>query len=76
MTRRRHTNNDDDDDHHHRRDDRMGNEPRKRYGLGYGKETKRQFETDIMDTRRTKREVIGREGSSAVWGQSPTPSEM
>lgn len=58
-----------------RRDDRMGNESRKRYGLGYDKQTKRQFEQDIMDTRRTKREVIGREGTSVVWGRSPSPSE-
>lgn len=59
-----------------RRDDRMGNEQRKRYGLGYNNQTKRQFETDIMDTRRTKREVIGREGTSSVWGKSPSPSDM
>ena len=59
-----------------RRDDRMGNENRKRFGLGYDKSTKRQFEQDIMDTRRTKREVIGREGTSHVWGRSPSPSEM
>lgn len=26
-----------------------------------------------MDTRRTKREVIGREGTSAIWGRSPSP---
>lgn len=59
-----------------RRDDRMGNESRKRHGLGYDKQTKRQFEHDIFDTRRTKREVIGREGTAVVWGKSPSPSEM
>lgn len=64
------------DEEKNRHDDRMGNEGRKRYGLGYDKQTKRQFEQDIMDTRRTKREVIGREGTSVVWGRSPSPSEM
>lgn len=59
-----------------RRNDRMCNENRRRHGLGYDKSTKRQFEQDIMDTRRTKREVIGREGTSIVWGRSPSPSEM
>lgn len=58
-----------------RHDDRMGNESRKRFGLGYDKQTKRPFEHDIMDTRRTKREIIGREGTSVVWGRSPSPSE-
>ncbi|XP_055323207.1 NKAP family protein CG6066 [Sitodiplosis mosellana] len=59
-----------------RRDDRMANENRRRHGLGYDKSTKRQFEQDIMDTRRTKREVIGREGTAIVWGRSPSPSEI
>lgn len=59
-----------------RRDDRMGNESRRRHGIGYDKHTKRQFEPDIMDTRRTKREVIGREGTASVWGRSPSPSQM
>lgn len=73
VSRRRHNNDEDD----YRRDDRMGNhEQRKRYGVGYGKQNKQQFEQDIMDTRRIKREVIGREGTSVVWGQSPSPSEM
>lgn len=68
--------NDDNGDQFDRRDDRM-NEPRKRFGVGYDKHTKRQFEQDIMDTRRTKREIIGREGTMpVVWGSSPTPSEM
>lgn len=42
----------------------------------YDKQTRRQFEHDIMDTRRTKREIIGREGTSIVWGKSPPPSEV
>lgn len=63
-------------DKNDRRDDRMGNESRRRYGLGYDKQVKRQFEQDIMDTRRTKREMIGREGTAVVWGRSPSPSAM
>lgn len=58
-----------------RHGDRLGHESHKRHGLGYDKQTKRQFEQDIMDTRRTKREVIGREGTSVVWGSTPSPSE-
>lgn len=72
FSRRRH----DDGEPGGRRDDRMGNEHRKRHGLGYDKQNKQQFEQDIMDTRRIKREVIGREGTSAVWGRSPSPSDM
>lgn len=70
---RRHYNNDDEN---YRRDNRMGNDSRKRYGLGYDKQAKQQFQQDIMDTRRTKREVIGRDGTCVVWGHSPTPSEI
>lgn len=48
---------------------------RARRSQNYDKQTRRQFEHDIMDTRRTKRELIGKEGTSIVWAKSPPPSE-
>lgn len=42
----------------------------------FDKQGKRPFEQDFMDTRRAKREIIGREGTAVVWGKSPPPGEL
>lgn len=52
------------------------NEFRERRGLGHNKRNDRNnFHDDIMDTRRIKREEIGVEGTSMVWGKSPPHPE-
>lgn len=62
-----------------RKNDRINDfrgDSRMRRQNNFDKKPKRQFEDDIMDTRRTKRETIGREGAPGVWAKSPTPREM
>jgi len=49
---------------------------KERRGLGYNNRNDRNnFQDDIMDTRRIKREEIGIEGTSMVWGKSPPHPE-
>lgn len=52
---------------------------RPRRGLGYERDKKQQqrpFEDDLLDTRRTKREMIGKAGTAAIWGKSPPHPEL
>lgn len=53
---------------------------RPRRGLGYDREKKQQqhrpFEDDLLDTRRTKREMIGKAGTASVWGKTPPHPEL
>lgn len=51
------------------------NEFHGRRGLGFKRNDRSNFDEDIMDTRRIKREEIGIEGTNMVWGKSPPRPE-